>query len=115
MMAFPGYWQGSAALSASGTLAAVPAVTDVTALLLSAAGRLRAQAAAGPDLTALWSTYLAARQAAHVACANWKMVKGAADEAIFWFQKYYEADQAETAAYTAYVTARDNALGTARL
>jgi hypothetical protein len=83
-------------------------------VLLSATGRMTAQAAAGPDLESLWSAYLAAQAVAHQALGNWRLTKGSPDEAIFWYQKYYAADQAEISAYHAWLSARDAALGITR-
>jgi hypothetical protein len=82
--------------------------------LLKAAGTLSASATAGPDLSALWNAYLAAQAAAHQAHASWKLTRGSFDESIYWYQRYYAADQAEIAAYHAWLSARDAALGIAR-
>ncbi len=88
--------------------------TAAVSASLSARGTMKAWATAGPDLEKLWQAYLTAQAAAHLAHQNWKMVKGSYDEAFYWYRKYYAADQAEIAAYHAWLSARDTALGVAR-
>lgn len=83
-------------------------------VLLRAAGTLTAEAVAGPDLESLWAAYLAAQAEAHQAHLNWKLTKGSYDEAFYWYRRYYAADQAEIAAYHAWLSARDAALGITR-
>lgn len=106
--------QAAALLSATGTLGAGSTGTVPGTVSLRAAGTLRAWASAGPDLDALWQAYLAAQAASHQAHLNWKLTRGSYDEGIFWYQKYYAADQAEIAAYHAWLSARDAALGVSR-
>ena len=102
---------GGALMSASGTLAAGGTAAQAGLVVMSASGTLRAWASAGPDLEALWQVSQAAAQAASAAEANWRMVRGSYDEAIYWYQRHYAADQAAIIARRRYEAARAVSLG----